>query len=264
MSANYYDPTAAGAPIHVLHARDDFLFHVVTVEPRVLDTLRAVHDFFLTTEYAEAAHARPPSFAPAVPPLPSADSVLMGRLMSWAAGWSLTVKDPNDPWVLRAGWQTLFDWTGQEERSMFSPCRPASTLAPGSTRQIPLPPFSFQVPAWPMEVWSREEMREWVERAFMRRLTDYLDQAEEGAKRAGWEPVARSNTRFSLPADRHFQWLARYQCGGEAQTEIADADGISANKISAGINKAARLIGLSVYNGKARPRGPRVRKGKNR
>ena len=261
----YYDPQAADPAIHVLHGRDDFLFHAGNMEPRVLDELRAVHEVFLKTGYAETARPRPASFAPPAPPWPPADPFLRERLVAWATAWRLNAEDSTDPWILDTAWCTLFDWTREgNDRSMFSPCRPPSNGVFSTRPGPPIPPFSFQVPAWPMDRWSREEMREWTEAAFKRKLAEYLNEAEIGARRHGWEPVARNNARLRLSADRHFEWLARYQCRGEAQTAIASADGISANKISAGIHKVARLIGLSVYNGKARLRGPRPPKGKNR
>lgn len=62
-----------------------------------------------------------------------------------------------------------------------------------------------------------------------------------------------------LPADRHFDWLIRYQLMGESMLGIAKAEGIDRRHISRRIHGTADLIGLKLRErspaGPARNRG---------
>lgn len=62
-----------------------------------------------------------------------------------------------------------------------------------------------------------------------------------------------------VPADRHFDWLIRYQLIGESMSGIANADGLDRRYVSRSIHGIADLIGL-----KLRPRSPAGRPRKNK
>ena len=187
---------------------------------------------------------------------------LIGALSGWQTSWNLS-----EEWVAEEAILALWRWYGSANSDLV----PGLTLAhcwssawqpddrESDAPYVPYYPF-FPFPSWPVLWETRQEYEVRAKAEFEKTLRLYVDDVERRAERQGLERTPEVRARLGLPVDRHFEWLARYQCGVSRQYEIADEAGVSESKVSRAINEAARLIGLTLYNGKKGSRRPGKRK----
>jgi hypothetical protein len=113
-------------------------------------------------------------------------------------------------------------------------------------------PLAFSA-TWYAEVETREEAIQRIDQAFQKKLRAYLDEVQLVTGSAGLRSQSFPRS-VSETMDRDCAWYVFYQCKWMTQAEIADTFGVSIQAVSSGIHRAARILGLTVVDGRARPR----------
>ncbi|NJL26892.1 MAG: hypothetical protein HC897_02915 [Thermoanaerobaculia bacterium] len=97
---------------------------------------------------------------------------------------------------------------------------------------------------------TRERAQKRLLRVFQKKLTEYLDQTEQLARKEGTAAPRKRD-----PAS-HFEWLVRYQIHGWDYGKVATKYGRVEKTISDGIQRTAALLNLELIRRKAgRPPG---------
>lgn len=133
-------------------------------------------------------------------------------LRTWAADWYLDV-----PWVRNRAVSTMYTWWLQEASGLT--IQIDWGLDVGDVYEVLITPeelaFTPTLPIWEPGHQSRAEAQASIEAAFNEQLRTYLDGVETLSKKRG----LRKKRGKRQP--EHFEWFARYQCGGEEAGDIA-------------------------------------------
>lgn len=133
-------------------------------------------------------------------------------LRTWAADWYLDV-----PWVRNRAVSTMYTWWLQEASGLA--IQIDWGLDVGDVYEVLITPeelaFTPTLPIWEPGHQSRAEAQASIEAAFNEQLRTYLDGVETLSKERG----LRKKRGKRQP--EHFEWFARYQCGGEEAGDIA-------------------------------------------
>ena len=246
LGGQYYNPDEQGGNLPQRAAQRLFLRCVAVKVPAVLEALEAN----VLPHYA-ASFARNDRPRWAGPVVASADAPRLEReLVRWAERFHLT-----EPWAVTAALATMRLWSRQKKIS------PRFVTYVGSAPENPFPLFRYEGPGWLVRWQTRTEAEEAIKNDVTAALKGYLDKVEEQARAAGWETTPRKldTKRREAGSATHFGWLARYQCGGEKQTDIAAGANVSAPSVSDAIRSTAALVGLRLREGRAAPRKQKQR-----
>lgn len=231
-------------------ARSLFLESVHKYEPNVLGTLaRAPFEAF------ERLHGRL-----------DLGTRVDKALGAWLRRWHLPCPPEEDDWCFQRAIDTMATWTAQPELrgKRWAPARRRMHVDWVSSDELT---FRFglvrpdltkneRAPSdwWDPTLERRSDAFERIQNAFRGELEAHfrkLERLYESASEAGYD-VARKKRELE-----HFDWLARYQVGGQSRGAIARSVPRDRKAVANGIDDVAELIGLVPRS--SRPGRPKLK-----
>lgn len=166
-------------------------------------------------------------------------------LWEWGKRWSL-----DHEWCLKAAFETLTDWARYPDT--VSELDWSLMIHAGGYVATPIPEtesFSFGCSGWDIIFTDRANFEEDARLNFEAKLKEYCDRIEEAALLSGYEATP-SLKRKRKPL-QPIEWLVHYKVQQWKLSEInryyyPASD--NRNTIRKGINKAASLVGLPLYD----------------
>lgn len=158
-----------------------------------------------------------------------------GALYNWQVSYNLF-----EHWIARVADMTLYAWSQYDGHKGFA--RPAYS--------VDLPSVTIKLGAWDYGMESRSEAKARMEEEAADMIRKHLNALAADHAAHGWlKPATRKKSAFDF-----VEWLVRYQCNEEKQTDIAkranaEGDSVTPNYVSRMINKTAREIGLELRPG---------------
>ncbi len=219
-------------------ARSAFLNTVRKLQPKVLADLEGLADLFpLTWRQTRKLETVEREYG----------GELWAELSCWADSYNL-----NAPWVLLAAAETIAAWT--EFPSVRGHWAPRVGSLP--TRRGEL--FYFMDEAPDLSRLTRSEAERTITETFRVYLESYLDRLAVDYKEQGWEVGKQRRA-----ADKHLEWLVRFQVLCESMSRIAQAVPPIASRttpretVGKAVREVAELIDLPLRVSRGgRPRKP--------